>query len=161
MPAAFVTAVFAPPANVPPAPEVGPVNVTVTPGTGVPAASLTVATRGLAKTVLLAALWPDPLVTVIELGPRIGEREAGRCGYSLRRGCDGIAPCNAVGREESRRGNAGCVCHHCIRAGECAAGTGSGCGKRDGHVGDRSASSIPNRRYQTAGEGGVDGSALT
>ena len=50
------------------APLGGPVNVTVTPLTGLPVASFTVATNGLAKAVLIRTLWPLPLVAVIDAG---------------------------------------------------------------------------------------------
>ncbi len=46
------------------APLAGPAKVTVTLGTGLPKASVTVATSGLAKAVLTVALWPDPEVAV-------------------------------------------------------------------------------------------------
>jgi hypothetical protein len=65
----FVVAVFAPPANVPLAPLVGAVNVTTTPlPTGLFPASVTVATNGAANAVLIAALCPEPLVTVTFAG---------------------------------------------------------------------------------------------
>ena len=50
------------------APLAGPVNVTVTPLTGLPPASFTVATNGAAKTVLIWALWPPPPVAVMVAG---------------------------------------------------------------------------------------------
>lgn len=50
------------------APVPGPVNVTVTPLTGLPPASLTVTTRGFAKAVLMVAAWPPPLVAVVDAG---------------------------------------------------------------------------------------------
>jgi hypothetical protein len=62
-PLAFVVAVFTPPANVPLAPLAGGVKVTTTPLTGLFPESVTVATRGAAKAVLIVALWPEPLVT--------------------------------------------------------------------------------------------------
>jgi hypothetical protein len=55
-PEALVTAVFTPPAKVPLAPLPGAANVTVTPLTGLFAASFTVATNGAANAVLMAAL---------------------------------------------------------------------------------------------------------
>jgi len=63
-PLAFVVAVFTPLANVPLAPLPGAVNVTTTPLTGLFPASVTVATNGAANVVLIAALCPEPLVTV-------------------------------------------------------------------------------------------------
>jgi hypothetical protein len=62
-PLVFEVAVFTPPANVPPAPLPGGVNVTTTPPTGLFPASVTVATNGAANVVLIVALWPEPLVT--------------------------------------------------------------------------------------------------
>src|SRR5437016_2093930 len=67
-PDAFVVAVFAPPAKLPLAPLLGGVNVTVTPLTGFPLASLTVTTKGAGKGVLIAALCGVPLVAVILAG---------------------------------------------------------------------------------------------
>jgi hypothetical protein len=61
MPLALVVAVFALPANVPLAPELGAANVTTTPLTGTPAA-VTVATSEAANAVLTAALCGVPLV---------------------------------------------------------------------------------------------------
>jgi hypothetical protein len=55
-PEAFVTAVLAPPAKVPLAPDGGAVNVTVTPLTGFPFASFTVATSGDANAVFTPVL---------------------------------------------------------------------------------------------------------
>ena len=66
-PAASVTAVVTPPANVPEAPEPGAVKVTVTFGTGLFPESLTRAFRGPANTVLTDAVCGDPLCTAIEL----------------------------------------------------------------------------------------------
>jgi hypothetical protein len=63
-PLAFVVAVFTPPANVPLAPLAGGVNVTTTPLTGLFPASVTVATRGAPKAVLMVALCGVPLVAV-------------------------------------------------------------------------------------------------
>lgn len=57
-----------PPVKVPVAPKPGAAKVTLTPATGLPPASLTVATKGAAKAVLTAALCPPPLVAVIEAG---------------------------------------------------------------------------------------------
>jgi len=65
-PLAFVTAVFTPPAKLPLAPVPGAVNVTVTPETGLPPASFTVATSGAAKAVLMVAICGVPLVAVID-----------------------------------------------------------------------------------------------
>jgi hypothetical protein len=67
-PEEFVVAVFTPPANVPEAPLVGAVNVTVTPLTAFPPGSFTVALSGLAKAVLTVALCGVPPVAVIEAG---------------------------------------------------------------------------------------------
>src|SRR5258708_5665047 len=64
-PCALVTAVFTPPANVPLAPLVGAVNVTVTPFTGLLDASLTVACSCVANAVLMVALWGVPAVAVM------------------------------------------------------------------------------------------------
>jgi hypothetical protein len=55
-PLVFVVAVFTPPANVPLAPDPGAVNVTITPLTGLPKASVTVASRFVAKAELTAVL---------------------------------------------------------------------------------------------------------
>jgi hypothetical protein len=65
-PLLLVVAVFTPPAKLPLAPETGAVNVTVTPCTGLPPLSFTVATRGAANAVLMAALCGVPLVAVID-----------------------------------------------------------------------------------------------
>jgi hypothetical protein len=62
----FVVAVFAPPANVPEAPLLGAVNVTVTPLTPLPPEFFTVTTSGLANVVLMVALCSVPLVAVID-----------------------------------------------------------------------------------------------
>jgi hypothetical protein len=69
-PDALVTAVLAPPGKLArgPDPGGGMTNVTVTPPTGLPLASFTVATRRFAKAVLIGVLWPDPLVAVIDAG---------------------------------------------------------------------------------------------
>jgi hypothetical protein len=67
-PELFVTAVFTPPANVPLAPLPGAANVTVTPLTGLPPESRTVATSGFVNAVLIGALCGVPLVAVIEAG---------------------------------------------------------------------------------------------
>jgi len=75
-----VVAVFTPPANVPLAPLDGAVKVTVTPLTALPPLSLTVATRGAAKAVLMVALCGVPLVAAIEAaGPGlfVSEKFAG------------------------------------------------------------------------------------
>src|SRR5207248_8339750 len=63
-PAELVVAVLTPPANVPLGPLVGAANVTVTPATGLPKASFTVASKGLAKAVLMAAVCGVPPVAV-------------------------------------------------------------------------------------------------
>ena len=57
-----------PPAKLPLAPLAGAENVTLAPLTGLPPESFTVATRGAAKAVLMVALWPPPLVTLIDAG---------------------------------------------------------------------------------------------
>ncbi len=62
-PCALVTAV-APSGKLTPEPA----NVTVTPGTGLPAASVTAATSGAAKAVFTGALWPPPAVARIAAG---------------------------------------------------------------------------------------------
>src|SRR5437588_757480 len=46
-------------------PVPGPAKVTLTPDTGLPKASDTVATSGLAKFVFTVALWPEPEVTTM------------------------------------------------------------------------------------------------
>src|SRR5947207_3268804 len=61
----FVCAAVAPPATLPLAPLPGAVNVTVTPATGLPPASFTVATSGAANAVLIVALCGVPLVAVM------------------------------------------------------------------------------------------------
>src|SRR4051812_17735044 len=68
IPDAFVTPVFTPPAKLTLGPLEGATNDTVTPLTGLPAASLTVATRGLPNSVPTSALCRFPLVAVIEAG---------------------------------------------------------------------------------------------
>src|SRR5947207_8408073 len=55
-PLPLVVAVFTPPAKLPLAPLPGAPNVTVTPATGLPPASFTVATSGAANAVLIVAL---------------------------------------------------------------------------------------------------------
>jgi hypothetical protein len=65
-PAAFVTAVLTPPAKLPEAPLAGAVNVTVTPLTGLPPASVTLAASGLAKVVLMVEVCGVPLVATID-----------------------------------------------------------------------------------------------
>src|SRR5260221_8529655 len=67
-PCALVTAVLTPPANVPLAPLVGAVKVTVTPFTGLLDASLTVACSCVANAVLMVALWGVPAVAMILAG---------------------------------------------------------------------------------------------
>jgi len=75
-PLEFVTAVFTPPANVPLAPLAGALKVTVTPLTGFPPPSFTVATRGAANAVLIVALCGVPLVAVMLAGvPAVFVRE--------------------------------------------------------------------------------------
>ena len=63
-PEAFVTAVWTLPANVALAPEVGALNVTVTPATGLFEGSVTVTTKGAPNAVFVFVLWPVPLVAV-------------------------------------------------------------------------------------------------
>jgi len=64
--ASVATVVLDEPANIPLAPEPGgALNVTTTPGTGLPPESCTVTTNGPAKAVLTLALWPPPAVAVI------------------------------------------------------------------------------------------------
>ena len=58
-------AVFAPPVNVPPAPDVGAANVTVTPLVGDPPV-VTNANRRVANAVPAEVLCPDPLSTAID-----------------------------------------------------------------------------------------------
>src|SRR6266849_5016960 len=71
-PLALLVAVFTPPAKVPLAPLPGAVNVTTAPLTGFWPLSSTVATRGAANAVLIAALCGVPLVAVIEAaGPAV------------------------------------------------------------------------------------------
>jgi hypothetical protein len=67
-PDALVVAVFTLPANVPPAPLEGAVNVTVSPAIPLPPTSFTVAARCVAKAVLTGVLWGVPVVAVIEDG---------------------------------------------------------------------------------------------
>jgi len=55
-----------PPANVPLAPAPGAVNVTLTPGTGLFPAPVTLATKGAANAVLIVALCGVPAVAVME-----------------------------------------------------------------------------------------------
>lgn len=81
-PEAFVATVtnVTPPENVPLAPKPGAEKVTFTPLTGLPPASLTVATRGAAKAALTVVLCPPPLVAVIEAGEPallVSEKTAG------------------------------------------------------------------------------------
>ena len=73
-PLAFVVAVVVavPLANVPLAPLAGAVNVTTTPLTGLFPASTTVATKGAANAVLIAAPWLEPPVAVtFAAGPAV------------------------------------------------------------------------------------------
>ena len=67
-PEEFVVAVFTPPANVPEAPLLGTVNVTVAPLTALLFESFTVAISALVKAVLTVALCGVPPVAVIEAG---------------------------------------------------------------------------------------------
>jgi hypothetical protein len=60
--------VFAPPAKLPLAPLLGAVNVTTTPLSRSPLASLTVTTNGAPNAVLIPALCGVPLVVVILAG---------------------------------------------------------------------------------------------
>src|SRR4051812_3866962 len=74
MPLTFVIAVFidpegTPPANVPPAPLVGAVKVTVALATGFPCASETFAARATVKAVETVALCPEPATAVIVAAP--------------------------------------------------------------------------------------------
>src|SRR5258708_23548983 len=71
-PCALVVAVFTPLANVPLAPLVGAVKVTVTPFTGLFDASLTVACSCVANSVLRVALWAVPAVPVVLAGAPAG-----------------------------------------------------------------------------------------
>ncbi len=74
-PLAFVVAVLTPPANIPLAPLAGGVNVTTTPLTALPPLSFTVATKGAANAVLMAALWGVPLVAAtLAAGPGLSVR---------------------------------------------------------------------------------------
>lgn len=66
-PEALVTAVM-PPAMVALAPLPGTVNVTVTPLTALLPESRTVAERTVPNWALITALWPEPLVTLMEAG---------------------------------------------------------------------------------------------
>jgi hypothetical protein len=69
-PCAFVVAVVVlpPPVNVPLAPLGGAVNITATPLIGLPFASVTVANKGIANAVFMAALCGVPNVVVTEAG---------------------------------------------------------------------------------------------
>jgi hypothetical protein len=67
-PAAFVTAVFTPPKNVPLWPDTGAVNVTVAFGTGLVPESLTTATSGLENAVLMSVDCGVPPTAAIENG---------------------------------------------------------------------------------------------
>src|SRR5258708_3489738 len=64
-PCALVVAVFTPPANVPLAPLAGAVKVTITPLTGLFAASFTVACKAVANAVLMVALCGVPAVAAM------------------------------------------------------------------------------------------------
>src|SRR5712691_1947888 len=68
MPSELVVAVFAPPAKLPLAPLPGAVNVTVTPLTGLLAASLTVACSAVVNDVLTVAFCGVPAVAVMLAG---------------------------------------------------------------------------------------------
>ena len=95
-------AVMPPPANVPPAPVSGAVNVTLTFDTGLPLASLTLTTNG-PKAALARADWPLPELTVTELTVPvvfvklnvIGATEPTASSYQIASG-------NAIGREGRR-----------------------------------------------------------
>jgi hypothetical protein len=64
-------------ANVPDAPLDGAVNVTETPATGLPWASLTIATSWFAKAVCTVADWPEPDATLTVLaGPAVSVSDA-------------------------------------------------------------------------------------
>jgi len=65
LPSVVIVAVLSPPAKVPPAPEVGAVNVTVTPLAGAPP-ELTHASMWAANVPPTEALCPDPLSTAID-----------------------------------------------------------------------------------------------
>ena len=65
-PEALVTAVFTPPANVPEAPLLGAVKVTVTPLTGCPVELVTVTASGLPNAIPTAALCGVPPLAAIE-----------------------------------------------------------------------------------------------
>ena len=76
----FVVAVFTPLAKVPLAPLPGVANVTVAPATGLLKESCTMACRGAAKAVLMAALCGVPLaVVILEADPAkfVSEKFAG------------------------------------------------------------------------------------
>ena len=66
IPEELVVAVFTPPANVPDAPLLGGLNVTVAPFTGFPLESSTMATNGLANAVPTVALCGVPLLAEME-----------------------------------------------------------------------------------------------
>jgi hypothetical protein len=79
IPAAFVVAVFTPPANAAPAPLDGTVKVTVAPLIAAPLAFCTITTNGLANAVLTVALCPLPLTAAMEACPEavlVSENEA-------------------------------------------------------------------------------------
>src|SRR5262249_21681267 len=54
------------PVKVAEAPEAGAVNVTVTPGTGLPRASVTTTTSGAVKPVATVTVWPEPETTMTD-----------------------------------------------------------------------------------------------
>src|ERR1700740_1107669 len=68
LPEALVVAVFTPPANVPEAPLLGAMKVTITPLTGFALESVTVATSGLANALPTAVLCGVPALAEIEAG---------------------------------------------------------------------------------------------
>ena len=54
------------PVRVAEAPDAGAAKVTLTPGTGLPKASLTTTTSGAAKPVATVAVWPEPETTATD-----------------------------------------------------------------------------------------------
>jgi hypothetical protein len=64
----MIAAVVPLPANMPLAPEAGALKVMLTPETGLPLASFTMATNGLLKAVLMTVLWPPPDAAVMVAG---------------------------------------------------------------------------------------------
>ncbi len=67
-PFSSVVAVFTPPANVPLAPLPGTLNVTTTPAIGLPLPSVTFATRGRPKAVLMSVFCGVPLLAATTVG---------------------------------------------------------------------------------------------